>query len=217
MQKEGTTVAQEKRGVMLGATIPSVRKAIGKFDDDLKLTFEHVPEIVEKLGKMPSIALAYCFSQIENGQRRLLYAGILRKYRLNSELTWKFVLEHDITRKDFQAIYKSVFGHAIPTAIPEKLAAAEKIRDRMIHGKRPTVKEMWGAVLCCFEYCNEFNEHLRKKAGFAGFGRMQGITGIKGRPPLDRAVSRLALLGLGLSPKRLIPDSDTKTSTPSTL
>ena len=179
-----------------------MRKAIREFDDDLALTFEHAGEIAEKLAHVPAIALAYCFSQIENGHRRLLYVGIVRKYRLHPELTWEFILKHDISRKDFRQIYKSVFGHGVPDEITNKLVPAESIRDRMIHGKRPEVKEMWGATLCCFDYCRAFNQHLVEKAGFAGFGRMQGKTSKKGSPTLDKGVSRLALLGLGLSEKR---------------
>jgi hypothetical protein len=186
---------------MLSATIPAVRKAVREFDPDLKHTFEHVGDIVEKLGKIPAITLAYCFSQIENGHRRLLYAGIVRKYRLDPELTWKFVLDHDINRKDFAELYRAVFGHAFPTKIAAMISPAESIRDRMIHGKRPEIKEMWGATICCFDYCREVNKHLRAKEQFAGFGRMQGITGKKGSPTLDKAVSRLALVGLGLSQK----------------
>jgi len=186
---------------MQSATIPSVRKAIGEFDPDLKHTFEHIEDIVNKIGSLPAIALAYCFSQIENGHRRLLYAGIVRKYRLDPELTWQFVLEHDVSRKAFPELYKAVFGHNFPSNVGEKLKPAEKIRDKMIHGKTPAIKEMWGAVLCCFDYCQDVNKHLNANEGFSGFGRMQGITGMKGKPTLPKNVSRLALVGLGLSPK----------------
>jgi len=186
---------------MPSATIPAVRKAIGEFDKDLKHTFEHVEDIVDKLGTVPEIALAYCFSKIENGHRRLLYAGILRKYRLDPILTWKFVLDHDLSRKGFLQIYSAVFGHELPKKILERLAPAEGVRDRMIHGKRPEIKEIWGATLCCFDYCRALNSHLREKEQFAGFGRMQGITSRKGSPTLGKPVSHLALIGLGLSPK----------------
>jgi hypothetical protein len=198
---KGAHSASDHEETMSSATIPAVKKAIHKFDDDLEHTFEHIEDIVTKLEGVPQIALAYCFSQIENGHRRLLYAGIVRKYRLHPEMTWKFVLEHDITRKGFSELYKAVFKHEYPAKISEKLKSAEKIRDRMIHGKSPSTKEIWGSVINCFEYCEELNVHLREKEKFPGFGKMQGITGRRGNPTLGEPVSHLALVGLGLVPK----------------
>jgi hypothetical protein len=67
----------------------------------------------------------------------------------------------------------------------------------MIHGKVPSTKETWGAVLRCIEYAVAVNAHLKEREGFSGYGRMQGITGKKGSPTLPKPVSKLALKGIG--------------------
>ena len=182
-------------------TIRSVRNRLSTIDADLLFHFNHLPDIVEKLGSLPDVALAYCFSALEFGHRRILYAGLMRKYRLNSELSWNAVIGHDIKRGDYPQIYASIFGNPIPTSTLSIIKPAEKIRDKMIHGKGPSTKQIWGAVITCLEYADAFNQETRTTEGFAGFGRMQGITGAKGKPTLPKDVSKLALTGLGFFKK----------------
>lgn len=183
------------------ATIKAVRLKLSQIDADLIFHFDHLPNIVEKLGELPDVALAYCFSKLEFGHRRILYAGLMRKYRLDSEKSWEAVIGHDIKRNDYPEIYCRIFGNEITDATLAIIKPAEKIRDRMIHGKQPSTKQIWGAVLLCLDYAAAFNLETKASQGFAGFGRMQGITGKKGKPPLPKDVSYLALKGLGFFSK----------------
>lgn len=183
------------------STIKGVRKAIKAFDDDLKFHFWHLDELVDGPSHLPDISLSYCFSEIEFGYRRILYVGLVRKHRLDPELSWKAVADHDITRKDFPDLYKAIFSHEFPKSIALSLKPAEAVRDRMIHGKDPSTKELWGAVLRCIEYANAVNEHLKKSEGFSGYGKHCGITSRRGSPTLDQAVTALALKGVGLLTK----------------
>lgn len=167
-----------------------------KSDEGVQYWFDAMPTIVKKLD-LPAVALGYAFQQIEAGHRRTLYAGIMRKYRTDPDLTWDFVDRHDITRKNFLDLYEAIFGKKIPINIISLIQEAECVRDKITHGKDWKQNEGWRAVYSALSYATAFNKHLYEKEGFYGFGPLRGVTSNRAKPLLDKNISRLVLKGLG--------------------
>jgi len=136
------------------------------------------------------------FERIERAQTMTLYCGIMRKYRIDSDLAYKAIQLQHITRGAFQGYFKSVFGKDIPKDIVEKLEIAQKVRDKVMHGKNVKPSEMRNAIGDIIEFAEMYNAFIYNEAGFKPFGRLQGVLGgLSGK--LDKQSSRLILKGLG--------------------
>ena len=85
----------------------------------------------------------------------------------------------------------------MPTPITRKLREAEKVRDKIVHGKSINNPNMRDAIYDVLEYATLLNEHLEEKAGFKPFGDLRGF---KGRgTPLDANTTRWLLKGMGFT------------------
>ena len=87
-------------------------------------------------------------------------------------------------------------GSQLPPVILSKLKTAERIRDKAIHGSRPTDAELRNAIKDVLDYSEDYDSHVKRLAGFCPFGDLRGI--LSGRAwRLDRPTTKLVLKGLG--------------------
>jgi len=63
------------------------------------------------------------------------FAVRARFIRRHSELTWKAIDGHYMSRENFQKFFEVIFSAAIPAAIQEIIKPAEDIRDKLMHGR----------------------------------------------------------------------------------
>jgi len=182
------------------ARIPSY-KALLKLHESLPAEvsghFSHVPKLIESFPY--EVALAYSFLKIEQAQNRALYGGVVKVHRGEADFVRRVMNFQHLTRDRFKEIYKNVFGVALAKATTDKLNTAEKIRDRVIHGKSVDDNEMREAIADCLEYACLFNADVSACAGFKPFGNMRGF---KGRADsLDKRTTKWVMRGLGFGVK----------------
>ena len=180
------------------ARVSESQKVVQKFNNcggGVQFWFEHVPEIIAKLDNS-GIALAYCFQQIESGHRRALYAGLLRKYRLDPAKTWEQIDAHYMHISDFQKFYAAASLSPLMQDTFALLFNATKVRNKVTHGQEVGQVEKWKAVLDCLQYADDFNNQNQKNSGFDVFGRLQGVTS-SNATTMTPEVTELVLKGLG--------------------
>ncbi len=164
--------------------------------DGVKWYFTLLPELLDNIST-PEPALYYCFQRIESAQRVGLYCLLMRAYRTDSKLAWGAVDRLDITRRNFLDFYEAVAGHKLPPTLRATIEPAEKVRDRIIHGRQESKASVHNAILSCLKFADTLNDAFFVGVGFRPIGPLKGVTGMKGKPQLDQKISRAVLRGLG--------------------
>lgn len=164
---------------------------------DVQEYFKFLPQLMEAFPW--EIALTYMFYRVELAHNMTIYCGVVKLHRCESDLTWKVLQDYRISRQEFRNLFTNVFGEPINKEIYSSLAAAEKIRDRVVHGKAVTAKEIRTAVVDILSFAVDFNDLVYSLAKFRPYGRLQGFKGPI--QPLDRATTRWILKGMGFSVK----------------
>ncbi len=164
-----------------------VRKLYDSQTEEIRRYFEHVPALIT--AEMPyDVALAYLFSRVERAHRRTLYCGITKLYAANSEFTDAIVRKEHLTRDEFKALFKAVFGKEFPSTLATLIEHAEGMRDTGMHGRETGEADMRQAIHDVFDYARQFNALVYGLAGFQPFGDLRGF---KGRAEnLDKATAR---------------------------
>lgn len=173
-----------------------VKAKLAAQDPGVKWYFQLLNELLDNVSQ-PEPALAYCFQRIEMAQRMGLYALLMRNYRTNSELAWKAVDMIDITRSNFPELYKNITGKTLEAALRVVIQPAETVRDHITHGRAQSSASVHHAILSCLDYASALNAQFFADAGFRPVGPLRGRTGARGKPQLDKKISRAVLLGLG--------------------
>lgn len=94
-------------------------------------------------------------------------------------------------------MFKHVFGKPIEGSVRGSLKEAEKVRDKVMHGKRPLDINIRMAIVQVLEFAQSYNKFVNDIAGFKPFGDLRGI---KGRAAaLDKSTTRWVLKGMGFS------------------
>lgn len=177
------------------ATYRSVLKHFNASSDPVKWYFDQVPSLLPNYPY--EVTLAYLFLRTERAQNRALYCGVVKLHRASGTVADAAVSAQYLTRDGFIDLYKNVFGHDLPKTTRVKIKKAEKIRDRVIHGKDVSEASMREAIVDVLEYAEALNSDLDRAAGFKPFGDLRGFKG-RGQP-LDNSTSRWLLKGLGFS------------------
>ncbi len=173
-------------------------KIYEKQPEEVRGHCEHIPNLIENFPSYEA-ALAYAFLKIEQAQNRALYGGVVKLHRGDAEFVRRVMNHQHLTRDGFKDLYKNVFGTSLSKPTAAKLNNAEKIRDRVIHGKSVAPDEMRKAIADCLEYGNLFNIDVSDAAGFKPLGNMRGF---KGRGiPLDKRTTKWLMRGLGFGVK----------------
>jgi hypothetical protein len=179
--------------------IPSYKALLKLYESLSGEVKEHFP-LIPKLIELPyEVGLAYSFLKIEQAQNRALYGGVVKAHRGDAEFVRRVMNLQHLTRGGFKDIYANVFGAPLGNATAAKLAEAEKVRDRVIHGKSVDDNEMREAIADCLEYGTLLNADVSSIAGFKPLGDMRGF---KGRADsLDKRTTKWLMRGLGFGVK----------------
>ena len=168
-------------------------KRLGSLTPEIQKYFEHLPKLLEEFPL--EVALAYAFARVELAQNMTLYGGIIKLHRGNAELSKNAVNTHHLTREGFEDLFSHVFGKAIKSTVLSALKEAEKVRDKVMHGKNPSEKNIRMAIVRVLEFAESYNEFVNSVAGFKPFDDLRGI---KGRATaLDKSTTRWVLKGMG--------------------
>lgn len=156
--------------------------------------FPHFEKLAEEFSY--DVVLSYVFGLVELAQNMTLYCGIVKLHRADATLARKAIDVYHITRNGFHDKVTIVYGKPIPPATVSKLKSAEKVRDKVMHGKKCSDADKREALASVLEYAEEVNAFLKKEAGIEPFGDLRGF---KGRAAsLDKSTTRWILLGMGL-------------------
>lgn len=145
------------------------------------------------------ISFGYTFQRVELAHNMTIYCGIVKLHRCESELTRNALQNCHMTRQKFKDLFENVYGKPISAALYSNLEIAEKVRDRVVHGKIASPEQMRKAIVKILTFAREFNEFVCNLARFRPYGRLQGFKG----PivPLDKATTRWILKGMGFAIK----------------
>lgn len=181
--------------------IPSYKALLKCYSNKSKQVqghFEHLPKLVND--DLPyEIAIAYCFLKVEQAQNRALYGGVVKVHRCDSEFARRLMNFQHLTREGFRELFKNVFGRALKDATAEKILDAEKVRDKVIHGKSVNASELRGAIADVLDYAEDFDSEVHAIAEFHPLGDMRGFKGRAGA--LDKRTSKWVMRGLGFGVK----------------
>jgi hypothetical protein len=176
-------------------TWKGVIKRFEALKPELTAYFSHFPKLAEEFPW--DVSLAYLFARVELANNMAIYCGAVRLHKANGELTRTAVQNHHMTRPGFRDLFKTIHGKPIPDAVIENLTAAEKIRDKALHGKATTAEEHRTAICEVFEYAEQFNDFVHTTSGFRPFDDLRGF---KGRAVgLDKSTTRWLLKGMGFT------------------
>jgi len=182
-------------------TIPSYKALLRLFDAapaGVQRHFGHLTRLVND--ELPyEIALAYCFLKVEQAQNRALYGGVVKLHRCNAEFAKRLMNFQHLTRDGFKVLFKNVMGKELKATTADAICEAEKIRDRVVHGKDVTENELRTAIADVLTYAEAFDAQVHSIAGFRPLGDMRGF---KGRAePLDKRTTKWLMRGLGFGVK----------------
>jgi hypothetical protein len=181
---------------MAAQSYKAILRAFEASPDNVQWYFDQLPYLL-KDDYSYEVSLAYSFLRTEKAQNMALYCGAVKLHRASSELAARAVNAQHLTREGFLTLYQNVFGKALPKEIRSSIELAEKIRDRVVHGKKVTDPEMREAHIDVLKYAKEVNDEIQRVAGFQPFGNMRGF---KGRAQgLDNKTTRWLLKGLGFA------------------
>lgn len=170
-------------------------KSFEQSSENVKGYFQHLPKLIKEFPH--EVCLAYLFLRLEQAHNRALYCGVVKLHHADGDLTDRIINNDHVTRDKFQELYQSVFGSSVPEAAKALLTTAEKIRDKVIHGKDVSAMEKREAIVDVIKYAEAFNNELKLKAGFEPFGDLRGFSGAAQK--FGKDTTRWLLKGLGFS------------------
>jgi hypothetical protein len=179
------------------ALIPNVRALRAHFDGKPRYVrefFWHMPDLIAESAKF-EIALAYSFLRTELAQNRTLYGGALRLYQAHSEVAQSLIDAQHLTRATFKELYKNTFGKAVSGSVEANFDNAQRVRNRIIHGKTVPTPDIRNALAAIFDYASGLDQEVFAIANFHPFGDMRGIRGRQGS--LNKKTTRWLMKGLG--------------------
>lgn len=179
--------------VEVASSYKGVLKRYESASERVQSYFDQLPKLVND--HHYEVPLAYLLLRTEMAHNRALYCGVVRLHRADTAVANKVVNHHRTTRESFLLLYRNVFGHQAAAETVAKIKHAEDVRDRVIHGKRVSSRDMRRALVDVIDYAEALNSDIREIAGFEPFGDLRGF---KGRAePLDTSTTRWLLKGLG--------------------
>ena len=182
--------------IEIAASRPGLRNLFDKMDPDIGAFFDEFRALVESDFSL-QVVLAYVFLRLEQGQHVALYCGARRLHKTDGELTWRALDSQHMLRDTFHKYFEAIYGAALPQGVRDIINPAEKIRDRLMHGKDFDSGELREAISRTLQYADHLNRFLDgRNVGFRPFcGDLRGFVGRL--ESMDKATSRWILKGMG--------------------
>ncbi len=179
----------------------SVIEAYNVCDDDIKNYYSELISLLQDDRFSNEIAISYCFFKLEQALHRILYGGLVGVHRADKTLAMQAVDELHLTRNGFVELCSKIFKDDndktknINQSILSIIKSAEKVRDRVMHGKDVKPAEIRKAITVVLMYSTKLNSEIKQIAGFTPFGSMKGF---KGRSQsVNETTTKWLLKGLG--------------------
>ena len=83
----------------------------------------------------------------EPNRKSWLNCGVVKLHKVDATLGRKAVEAKHVTRQRFGELFETIYGKKVRASISKKLEDASKIRDKVLHGKKTTPKELRTAVV----------------------------------------------------------------------
>jgi hypothetical protein len=180
-----------------------VRNAFQAAPDQVSSYYESLPSLLEEY--VWEVSVAYAFLKIEKTHNYILYAGVRKIHRAEATVASKLIDSHHLTRRGFETLFENIFGVPIPREINSILKEAEKVRDKVIHGKSVNAKDQRKALMLILKYSIDIEEFIQGHAGFSPFSSdRRGLTG-RGES-LDKSTTTWLMRGLGFAKKEEKPN-----------
>lgn len=176
---------------------PGLTNYFNSLPEEVRVFFRFLPRLIE--GFPLDVALAYVFAEVELAHRSALYCGIVKLHRGHSDLAYKAVQKHDLTRAQFRQMYAAIYGKSLPKEVTDLLTVAEAARDHVMHGKTATDDQKRNAIAHALAYAVPLNEQTVSAGGPRPFGDLRGFKGAA--HGLDKNTTRWMLLGMGFLKK----------------
>jgi hypothetical protein len=141
------------------------------------------------------VALAFAFMKVEEGQHRALKCGLVRIHKCNSKKVDEALGKQHFTRSYFKTVFKNVMGEEVETVGLDAINKAEKVRDKLIHGKGASQADLREAIINVFEYITVLGKQVEAKTSKNPFGDLRGLAGKT--TLMDPVPSYWLLKGLG--------------------
>ena len=129
--------------------------------------FEAIPALIENYDW--EVSIGFMFMRLEKALNTMLYCGARKLHRAHAETAYRFVDQHHMTRKEFRRLFRNVFGEEIPKELVDTLSEAEKVRDKIIHGKTAVGADKRKAIVQLIAYAEGMNDLVDRLAGFRPF------------------------------------------------
>lgn len=180
-------------------TPSSYRAVLNRYNSStagVKLYFNQLPGLLTHRFPL-EVCLAYLFLRLEKGQNMALYCGVVKLHQSSTGVAYRAISAQHLTRDGFLTLFQTVFGSPLSESSIKLIKTAEKVRDKVIHGKDVADPEMRGALVDVIAYAEAVNAEVRSKGGFEPFGSLQGFKGAG--KSLGDQTSRWLLKGLGFA------------------
>ena len=156
--------------------------------------FNDLPKLTDNMSL--TVPLAYLFARVEAVHVLTLYCGLVKLHKTNADMTWNILQHQHITRKNFQDFFANIIGKSLNNQTRKLLEKAEKVRDKVIHGKRVNDAEKRDALAWLLDYAKAFDSEVFRVAKFHPFGG--DLRGFKGAgKSFPKRTTRWILKGMG--------------------
>ena len=182
--------------IEIAASRPGLRRLFDRLSDDVQAFFDEFRALIDSEFSL-EVVLAYVFLRLEQGQHMALYCGARKLHKTDGELTWRAIDSQHMVREAFHKYFEAIYGAPLATEVREIIGPAEKIRDRVMHGKGIDAAELREAISRTLQYADQINLFLdSRNVGFRPFcGDLRGFVGRL--ESIDKSTSRWVLKGMG--------------------
>ncbi len=178
-------------------TVPANRKGVVKrFNNapkEVRDYFEYLPKLIDQFPW--EISLSYLFARVEYSHNMTLYCGVVKLHQGQKDVVFNIVQKQQLTRANFAQLFETVIGKKIAPKVSAKIRDAEKVRDKVLHGKSVSEADLRKAVTRVIEYAESFNNLVKNTAGFKPFDDLRGFKGAG--KSLSKETTRWILKGMG--------------------
>jgi hypothetical protein len=185
--------------VEIAGSRPGLRNLYRGLSADVQGFFNDLPGLIDSSFSL-DIVLAYTYFRLEQGQHLALYLGARKLHKTDAELTWQALDNEHITRESYRTFFEKIFSFPLDADTIDCLAKADKIRDRLMHGKSVTEAEKREAISRVLRYAERVNHliDVTHRIGLRPYNfDNRGFVGALGA--LDKKTSRWVLKGIGFS------------------
>lgn len=170
-----------------------VIKRFNSSTNEVKWYFSSLPKLLFHY----EATLAYMFLNVEKCQNTSLYCGLVKLHGAETTLASRIIDKQHLTRDLFSNLFKNIFNHNLPQKVIAPLNNAEQIRDRVVHGKNVSDKEIRTAIVDIIIFAELYNNFVLGVAGFKPFGSLQGFKGRGKKCAMDAHTTRWFMKGMG--------------------